>query len=405
MFTFLSPATTKKTLPILPDCNSCGLLHNCSHKMQKVSKGGPTVLVVDYPGADTPNGLRQQKRLSDDLRKLGHSVDEFTIVPAAACPRPAKDPKIEPWKHCQPLMVSTIKELKPAKIITYGKRALASVVGWLWGTSAELPDYWYGRRIPSRELNAWIFPIGRKGMIKNPAVSIIYQHRAFLAAFQQQGRPYNVVPDYASEVQILYDPASIIAALARASLAEISAFDYETNCLKPYRPQAKVFTASVAWLEGTKTHCVAFPMLDSIIEHWRAYLLSQSRKIAANAKFEVNWSVVKYGVEPVNMLWDNVIAGHIYDPQTGVAGLKLQAFRDLGLPYFASDVEKYLTSDDEAGINSIHLADKRSLLLYNGIDSLAELDLGLVQMYEAGRCRLWSDNLPKQEYYTMGEWR
>lgn len=406
MFTFFSQQTQRKALPIVPDCGNCGLARKCQNPVLKaVTRPSKTVVVVNGPTEDSPTGVRSQRRLAALLRQCGMELDNCSIVPAIACP--AKLGKDEQkWRHCQPLMASQIKAMNPEKIIVYGKHALASVVDWLWGESAGLPDRWYGRKIPVRELNAWVLPIGMKGARKNPQVAEIHFHRSVRDALRLIGRPYDVVPQYDKMVEILEDSAKIIEVLRAASGSVLSAFDYETNSLKPERTRAKVFTASVAFIDKDyKVKCYAFRMTESVVDAWKAYLTSASPKIAANLKFEHRWSKRIYGVETQNWVWDNVIAGHMYDPMETCAGLKFQAFCHLGLPYFAHDVEKYFENTDDKGYNAIHLANMRSLLLYNGIDSLAELDLGILQMYQAGKqSTLWTASLPKREFYKKGEW-
>ena len=405
MFQFFSTSPESKPRSLLPECQACGLLRQCNHGKQSPIRKGKTVIIVNGPGEDSPKGLAKQDKLDGVLRRFGLSSDEFTLIPAAACPVTGSEPKNTPWQHCQPLMIHEIKKLNPEKIIVYGKRALASVVQWLWGEPAGLPDNWYGRRIPSRELNAWIFPVGAKGIQANPKVAQIYLFKGLDIALKQEGRPYDQVPDYGKMVRISYDEAEIRRALAKASQSPLSAPDYETNCLKPEKHRSKVYTAAVAWLEGTKMDCLAFPMTEGVVDAWRSYLVSDSYKIAANLKFEERWSKVKFGVNVRRWTWDNVLSGHMYDPQPGVAGLKFQAFRDLGQRYFAGEVDKHFENSDEEGYNSIHLADKRALLTYNAYDSLAELDLGIMQMYTSGvRSDLWTDSLPLQKYYQFGEW-
>ena len=405
MFQFFSTATESKPLPLLPECQACGLLRKCNHGKQAPHRGGKIVIVVNGPTEDTPHGIKIQKKLDSALRRFGISASECTLIPATACPITGGEPKNTPWQHCQPLMIQEIKRLNPEKILVYGKRALASVIQWLWGEPAGLPDYWYGRRIPCRELNAWIFPIGAKGIQVNPKVAQIYLYRAIDQALKQEGRPYDRVPNYNDMVRTTYDVNEIRQTLRLVSAKPITTFDYETNCLKPEKRRAKVYTASVAWLEGLQTKCLAFPMTADVEDAWRDYLVSDSYKIAANLKFEHRWSLVKYGVHVRRWTWDNVISGHLYDPQPGVAGLKFQAFRDLGQRYFAHEIDRYFEDEDEQGYNSIHLANMRALLMYNAIDALAELDLGIMQMYTSGvRSDLWTDNLPLQKYYQFGEW-
>ncbi len=404
MFTFFTQHTKSK--PIAPACGACGLLRKCTHGMQKARPGtAKAVIVVDKPSADRNISPAQYERIEGNLRKIGHSLRELVIVPAQACYSESDTAGEEPWKHCQPLLISEIKRLQPEKVLIWGKTALKSVIHWLWDQNAEMPDRWFWQGIPSKELNAWVFPIGRIALGKNPAVSEIYHTRQMLKAFNSEGRPYgDHIADYAKMVQMPESIAEIKELLAEASLSPLTAFDYETNSLKPERQASKVYTASVAWLVGDETRCVAFSMTDALVDAWKAYLTSDCRKIAANLKFEDRWSRTKYGVTVKNWVWDNVIAAHMHDPQPGVAGLKFQAFARLGQAFYAHNVDKYFEDSDTYGLNKVHLANRRELMLYNGIDSLAELDLGILQMYEAGLQKaFWTRNLPKQSYYQYGE--
>ncbi len=405
MFTLFTKQD-KKPLALIPDCRSCGLALKCKNPVLKaVKRPSKTVIVVNGPNEDLPDGVKHQKRLSAALEKAGLSLHDYSIVPAIACPGEKLNPKVQYWKHCQPLMVQQIKALEPEKIIVYGKHAIASVIDWLWRAPAELPDRWIGRKIPCRELNAWILPIGNKGMVVNPAVSQTWLYRFIREADSIQGRPYDQVPNYDKTIKVLHDAESVKQALGAASRSPLSAFDYETNCLRPEKPRAKIFTASVAWLEGTEAKCVAFPMKADFVEDWKAYLLSNSTKIAANMKFEHRWSKKHFDVDVKRLMWDTNLVGHMYDPQPGVTSLKFQAFRDLGLPFYAGEVEKFFTTEDEAGYNSIHLANSRALLEYNAIDSLAELDLGILQMYQSPiDSEFWSSALPNKRFYTKGMW-
>jgi hypothetical protein len=347
------------------------------------------------------DGLLYNEKLVDILAKHNYSIRDCVIIPAAAC---AGD-NPESWKHCQPLLIQNLRSIKPETVILLGKVATAAVVDYLWQHPAELPDRWYGRRIPSRELNAWVYPIGRAAYQKNPTVSEIQYFRWLRHALRSEGRPYDEVPDYPSMVGTPRQKNYIIRALEEASQSTFSAFDYETNHLKCTKPGAKIYSASVAWYENETPKCVAFMMTPDLQEAWTTYLTSNSYKIAANMKFEDRWSRQFYGVEVNRWVWDTVIAAHIADTQMAVAGLKFQAFTELGQPFYAKGVEQLFQSTNADGFNSIHKADPNELLLYNGIDSLAELDLGMLQMFAAGKqTKFWSTSLPRRKYYEAGVW-
>lgn len=400
MFTFFSEPK-KKALPILPNCGTCGAADKCEFPKQKsIGKPGSPVLVIDSPRMDAADGLSRNPRIENALARFGMSMRDFNVVAASACPKAGEGS----WKHCQPLLVQNISACGPSKILVYGRSATQSVISWLWGQNAEMSDRWIGHRIPCRELNAWVCVLGNPHAEINYKVAEIWGYRAMAAALRLEGRPYEKVPNYFDMVAIERNPKIIATALQEAALSTMTAFDYETNCLKPEGRRAKIYSASVAWLEGCETRCIAFPFTDSIRDAWVEYLRSPVPKIAANKCFEERWSFAKLGTRVRKWAWDTVIAAHIADPQKTVAGLKFQAFARLGQSFYAGNVEQYFGLSDADGINSIHLANERELLLYNGIDSIAELDLGILQRYEAGiDSDLWSCNLPDKRIYKFGD--
>jgi hypothetical protein len=403
MFTFLAPSAQKKHQPILPNCTECGLLSKCKNSKQQWGHplGKKGVIVVNAPDfAASDLMYHNNPTLARLLSRVGENIRDWAIVPAAACP----SAEATSWKHCQPLMMSTIKRLNPEKVLVFGKKSLQSLITRLWGHPSELTDRFIGAQIPSRELNAWVCPLGWIGQDSNtnPTVSDIWAYRHTKAAVKLQGRPYDTPPDYDSQVVICYDEDAIRAYLLRAAQSVLAAFDYETTGLKPEHPDQDIVTASFAWLENGQTFCVAFPMTQTIREAWVKFLQSPVPKVAANMKFEQRWSKQKLGTDINNLRWDTMINGHILNPTPGVAGLKFQAFVEMGLPFYAGEVEKFFDSEQKGGnaINNIHLANRHELLRYNGIDSIAELDLAILQRWKLGASTLWSPNLPKQEFYA-----
>lgn len=382
----------KQVRRLLPDCRTCGALATCSHGKQTSPKpSAHTVIVVDAPSADTPTALTagDYPAISRMLKRVGRSIDEVTIVPASACPGAN-----ESWKHCQPLLITELKRLNPTVIIPWGKGALASVVDWLWTKPAELPDKWYGFQIPAREINAWVAPIGRIGAKRNIEVADIWTYRHLKAAFSLRTRPYVQVPEY--KVRQLHGKAEILEALEEASGSELSAFDYETTGLKPEYEKHQIVSCAVSWLVGERPETVAFLVDEGIHDGLRDYLTSKSFKIAANKKFETRWTRRKLGVDVRNWIWDTMLGAHWEDPRAGITSLKFQAFTRLGVPYFAHDVERFFeTSEGARELNQIHRVPVNQLLKYNGIDAVAELDLGILQMRENGVSTKWNSiNLP-----------
>jgi hypothetical protein len=199
------------------------------------------------------------------------------------------------------------------------------------------------------------------------------------------GRPWpDGSIDVKSIVRDIYTQAEIRDALQKASRARVAAFDYESTGLKPEWDNQLLVSMSVAWIEGDKIECVAFPVYRDSYDDIRGFLTSDVKKVAANMKFEDRWSRVKLGVQVRKWFWDTMQAAHWENPNSGITGLKFQAFARLGVPYFAGDVESFFESPSNRERNKILSLPIRTLLTYNGIDSVVELLLASVQMVDNG---------------------
>lgn len=387
--------TIKQARPLLPDCRSCGALSQCRFgKQRSEAKKANRVLVVDKPGADSANGLwTGYDHIRRAFSRAGIDFSAYTIVPAAACPKPTDGA----LKHCQPLMISEIKRLDPEVILTWGSRATASVVEWLWDHPAEMPDRWYGRQIPSRKINAWVCPVGYKGQAggynKNREVSEIWLYRHLKAAHALRARPYTTVPKY--DARKLYSRREAMELIEAASASELSAFDYESTGIKGDADCHSITSVGIAYLDKDTPVGGAFLLTPDLEQPVRDYLQSDSYKVGANSKFEERWSRTKLGVRVRRWFWDTMLAAHWEDPHEGTTGVKFQAFARLGLPGYADEVEAFFKHGGTKEPNLIHRIPVNALLEYNAIDAYAELDLAILQMRENGITDRWhSVNLP-----------
>ena len=383
---FFTASQLGKKLPVIPACGQCKADRDCQHPKQTwPGKPAKVVFVVDRLTDDQPDGLLngQFGRLDVVCKRVGITLESYPKVLSAACPGAGKDA----WRHCQPLVASELARLKPEIVIPYGPRATQSVVGRYWQEPAELYDRWYGNQIPCRELNAWICPVGLIGEHKRMLdVSSMFEYTHLRDAMRISGRPWpegHVDPK--SLVRCLYEPAKIVAELDRiTATAKIVAFDYETTGLKPEWDNQEIVSMSVAWVENDKIDCIAFTAYRDTHDAIRRFLTSDIRKIAANMKFEDRWSRSKLGVQVRKWWWDTMQASHWENPNSGITGLKFQAFARLGIPYFAGDVDGYFESEKNSERNRIFSVPVQSLLTYNGVDSIVELLLASVQMVENG---------------------
>jgi len=393
---FILPKTNNQ-LPVIPDCQTCGALQKCkapSQSWDHVKNPRKTVIVVDRPDSDVAKSLEfgEFKTLRALLDRVGGpSFAQFAIVPASACTEAGEGS----WRHCLPLLSRQIKAINPEKIIVFGNEAMQSISKWLWGEDAGLYDRWYGHQIPCRELNAWICPVGYSRKLMNAEVSQLWAYRHMRSALRLSGRPYTKPPQYAKQYTLSYDLNKTRIMLDMAKQSSITAFDYETTGLKPEAFGHKIISCAVAWLQEDNTpHCVSFMVTPDSTPYLVDYLKSPVPKIAANLKFEERWSRQLLGTPVRSWCLDTVITAHMEDPGKTVAGLKFQAFARLGVPYYAGDVEPFFGSDGSNQLNQIHRVPTHKLLEYNALDSLSELDLGILQMTENGLSKkFYSTNL------------
>lgn len=89
-------------------------------------------------------------------------------------------------------------------------------------------------------------------------------------------------------------------------------------------------------------------------------------------KFEERWTVAKLGCKVRGWHWDTMLAAHILDNRSGITSLKFQAFVHLGISDYDSHISPFLYSKHPNETNRIDQVDDKSLLLYNGLDSLLE---------------------------------
>lgn len=383
----------------VPDCLSCPARRLCERPKRLTQRESAKVLIVTDYALRLPDGspTREYHMIKNLLGRVGFSMDDVVTIPCMASDQAPETA----WAQCQPLMIAEIQRLNPTVIIPWGKSAIASVLGWLWGKTVEMREIWYGYQIPCRELNAWVVPMGRLGgKAKNSkmvGVADVWAYRHLKAGMSLTARPYKTVPEY--KVRTLYNKGEIVDALAEAAASSLSAFDYESTGLKPDQKKQKLISCGVSWLVGDVPETVAFCIDRDVVPALKNYLVSPSRKVAANAKFEVRWSKAKLGVDVTHVVWDTLLAAHWENPTKATKGLKFQAFARLGVKYFAGSVEHHFEDVGPDGLNMIHRVPLHELLLYNGIDAVAELDLAILQMRENGITTKWNSvNLPGYEH-------
>jgi hypothetical protein len=181
-------------------------------------------------------------------------------------------------------------------------------------------------------------------------------------------------------VEKIYHEAEIIRAVDWFRDNRLTAFDFETNCLKPELPNAQIYSLSIS--NGVRT--IAFPWTEGKVRKAVSeFLLSDVPKVASNLKFEDRWTNCKFGHGVANWGWDTMLAAHCLDNRPGICSLKFQALVNLGVPSYNERIVPYLESH-HGPYNRIHEIPLEDLLHYNGIDSLLEVKLAQYQRRKMG---------------------
>lgn len=378
--------TSQAPMPRTPQCGRCGLLRKCiSPKMPIAGKGEKKILIVgEAPGEDEdkrnkPFVGRTGMLLQDTLEEFGINMRrDCWITNSLICRPPGNaEPSSVQIESCRPNIVNAIEELKPEKILLFGKAAVSSVIGWLWKKNVGEMGRWTGWHIPVQSINAWVCPAWHPSFIariddrdSSGRVIRVLWRNDIRNALKVQGRPWSVVPDYESQVRIIinhHEAGEAIREIIKAG--RTCAFDYETNCLKPDWDDAEIVSCSIS--NGHNT--ISYPWLGDAIVATREFVQSKVKKIASNIKFEDRWTRRKLKSKVRNWWWDTMVGGHVQDNRRGITSIKFQSFIWLGARAYNDHIEPFLRTKGNAKINTvIKSVELKQLLLYGGLDSLLE---------------------------------
>lgn len=391
---------------LLPDCGACGLLKKCkSPKMPIDGQGKRGILIIgEAPGAEEdkqgiPFVGPAGSLLRETLSKNGIKMQRDCWITNSLICRPPNNatPTDQQIKYCQPNIIRAIEELKPEIIIPSGTPAIKSVLSYFWRDKIGEAARWIGWHIPDTQTNSWICPIRHPSFIrrirdkKGPEdkVNVLLFNKHIKAISKIKERPWKEVPQYQKKVHILLDQKEVVERIERViTTAELAAFDYETNMLKPEPDKARIASASIC-SNGVDTF--AFPWQGQQVKKaFRRFLRSNIPKIGANIKFEERWSRAVLNTKVNNWEWDCVQGAHFLDNRSGITSVKFQAFVLLGMPVYNQHIEPFLEADSGIEENKVFQIDTKDLLLYNGLDSLLEYLIAKIQMEKA---------IPAKSYY------
>ena len=380
-----------KPIGLVAKCGACGLFKNCnSPKMPVHGEGRKQVLIVgESPGqTEDQTGLpftgEAGQFLRNTLEQLDVDLDtDAWSTNALICKTPrGAAPDAKQIDYCRPNLLNAIAKLRPRVVVLLGRAAVGSLMPVHWKSDVGTLERWVGWKIPGPE--HWICPTYHPSFLlraHNPQLDRAFkQHLEQAFAIDTPSCSLDAPSlrlDDRSAVQLLYEPDDVGRALSRFRDDRWVAVDYETNCLKPELPEARIFSCAVS--DGGRT--ISFPWSAEVKNHMALFFRGGTRKIASNLKFEERWTKRFFGFGVHNWGWDTMLAAHCLDNRPGICSLKFQSWVQLGVPTYNEHIAPLLEGDPYNRIHQIALDD---LLYYGGLDALLEYRLAMLQRKEMG---------------------
>lgn len=387
-------AQSKPPPSLVAKCGACGLYKTCkSPKMPPTGKGKRKILVVaEAPGKDEDEQGIQLIGKSGQLfrrilREHGVDLDRDCLKTNTLICRPPDNatPTAKQISYCRPNLIKTLQEFKPTTIILLGGPAVEAVIGWAWKENVGPIGRWVGWNIPHQRLNAWICPVYHPAYLlreQNQALDLLFG-KHIENAISNEGVPWpNGTPDYRGEVECITSPTKAAKAIRDMTKRGLpSAFDYETNRLKPERDDSQIVCCSIS--NGKWT--IAYPWHGEAIDATREFVRSPVPKIASNMKFEERWTRRILRTRVKNWRWCTMTGAHVLDHRQGITSVKFQSLVRLGYDSYDDHIGEFLHGKGGQGLNRIlSEIDLSDLLTYCGIDSLVELLVAELQTKQIG---------------------
>lgn len=320
--------------------------------------------------------------LRTTLERLGVDLDDCTKTNSFICRPPsnlAQDLYIE---SCRPNLLKAVRDHKPRVIVLLGGSAVKGLIPSERDDAVGSITKWVGWQIPSHEHQAWICPTYHPSYLlrmKDPVLDLLFRgHLRSAIKLEETPIPGEPLETLKKRVEIVTSERETRLKLKDlAKRKGILAFDYESTGIKPDHPKHRIVSCSFC-LDGEGTWA---GMITPDLHRYLSRVLKREKllKVASNLKNEERWTIAKLGHPVASWFWDTMLASHVMDNRGQISGLKFQSFVRFGIADYDSAVEGFLKSTDGSGFNRIHEIPVRDLLLYNGLDSLLEFRLMVLQ--------------------------
>lgn len=375
-------------------CFSCGLHINAkSPKMEAVGNFKKKIMLLgEFPGEreDARNKPWQGKEgriLQTTLAKLGIDLFEDCIsMYAVNCLPQNNNPISKEIDACRDVkVIKTVKEYNPRIIILLGNLSLISLIGNRWSKALGGIAKWRGWTIPDQELNAWVCPVFSPEYVLSLSLDVI---NVIWEEDLRRAISLKNLLQYEEPIIHYIEDLSVLDSIEKG----MAAFDYETTGIKPYFKGHRIVCASIAYDENN-VYTFIMPSKKSLREPFIRFLKNRKiKKIASNLKYEDQWSAIRLKTEVKGWFHDTMLAAHILDNRRGISGLKFQAFVQMGVVGYETEVDGYITKSRQKdnlsnAINRVQeLLDQpggtKQLLKYCALDSIYEYRLAQMQLKE-----------------------
>ena len=309
-----------------------------------------------------------------------------------------KNPTYIEIECCRPSIIRDIEETKPKAIFGFGNLALTWVLGE--GTITR----WRGRKVPVKIGNhaCWFFPFqDPKDLIKMrrsyPGSQTVYRsdkENIFESDIRYALGEVDVVstPHVPDEKEIFEgiecvwgkngdsDVRKITRYLKRFSEYPEVAVDYETcsketirdtyRLVRPFGEGTKILSVSISGYDETIAFSLDHPesrwtrkQKKEIIKAFTKFMVqTKTKKIAHNLPFELEWSIVKFGLDWLrDPHWEDTMAqAYLLDQRKGMLNLDVLTLINFGFS---------LKSYSNINVENLDLDPIEDVLLYNGGDA------------------------------------
>lgn len=389
----LNPISIPARQSNIPGCGACGLYKHCKTPKKEITGNGKLGIFIlgEIVSAAEDKGEENSKLLRTVLKKNGIDLEEDCWkMNAVSCRSLSNEGNATDTQigYCYPRVLKELKEKKPHIIILLGTTAVQSFFTNRWHGRLEGITKWRGWTVPDRNFNAWVCPTYHPSYVADRMNNEPVLYRIFQDDIKRAIDCLHLaLPRYEDErknIKILDTPRIIQEKLNTILTIKPKyiAFDYETTGLKPHAKGQKISSCSITY-NGNDAVSWMWDDIDHIgISLFKQILTNPDiGKIASNMKFEDNWTFEKLNIKIQGWAWDTMLAGHVMDNRSGITSIKFLAYVLLGVLPWNEKIEPFLKSNGSGnGLNRIDELDTYEQLIYNGLDSIYEYQVAMIQM-------------------------